>query len=122
MNDYGYTVDDYGRTKKVDDTGGKEFDVLFKKENYETGNKEYDEKGSGKKGIKLEKGILDKEQTQVSEPNNLGEKTEQTTYQFGGDAQGETLFRFLAKNTKVEWNLIQYNDNGGKSSQNRECK
>jgi uncharacterized protein RhaS with RHS repeats len=118
LSDQGYSVDDYGRVKIEDETGGKDFDVLYTKENYDAGKREYNEIGSGEKGIKIKPGILDKKLTQVSESNSLNDKTVQTTYQFTGDEQGESLFRFLAKNTNVEWNLIQYGDNHGDNGKN----
>jgi hypothetical protein len=117
MNDDGYVVDDKGWTKKVDETGGKEFDVLYKKDNYDSGKKDYDDKGSGDKGIKLNKGIIDKGLTQVSKDEGNG-KTDQTTYQFKGDNKGTALFDFLSKNTKVEWNLIQYGNDNGENGKN----
>lgn len=118
MNDDGFTVDEDGNTKKVDNTGGEKFDVLYKEENYKQGKKDYDETGSGDKGIKVDKGILDKGVTQESEENSNGDKTSQTYFTTKGDEKSNNLFHFVAKNTNVEWDLISYGEKTGQEGKN----
>jgi len=114
MSDYGYTVDDYGRIKKVDETGGKDFDVLYKEENYNLGKKEYDENGNGDKGLKIKSGILEQldiVRGKTSYLNVEGEKRIAITDKEHGDDLLKT-FKFLADKTKVEWSINFGNVNG----------
>jgi RHS repeat-associated protein len=48
----GFTLDNDGNFERVDDTGGSEYDVIYDKEKYDAGNRDYDETGT-KSGIRI---------------------------------------------------------------------
>jgi hypothetical protein len=114
MSDQGYSVDDYGRVKLEDETGGEDFDVLYTKENYDAGKREYNEIGSGDKGLMVKSGILDQlanVQSIQSFLNVDGEERIAITDKEHGDDMVKS-FKFLADKTKVEWSVSTANIKG----------
>ncbi len=118
----GYTVDDDGYIERVDDTGGDEFDVLYDKEDYENGHKEYSEVYEDEKGIKLDKSVMtsetvhERQNVTLAFPNDedkvkKGEKTTLRDYHYynlNKQENPEELMRFLTENTGVEWGFRSF--------------
>jgi len=103
----GYTVDEWGNFEKVDNTGGEEYDVIYKKADYLAGKREYDRTGT-KSGIQVDKSILKSQKTINIElfdrdGRDTGERLKNHRYEIKTDGEATKLFEFLANNTKVEW-------------------
>lgn len=116
--DDGYTIDENGNTQRVDNTGGKNYDVLFNKKDYDSGKRAYDRSGT-KNGIQIDRGQISNFTTEpVTINNNEGEKTGET-YRHSAEVKSkkvaDLLFLFLDKNTQVEWSNQNYTDPNGKS-------
>ncbi len=118
MLEDGFTVDKLGNIERVDDTGGEEFDVLYNKEKYDAGKKSYNNTGSGDNGIKMDKNILSNVRHQ--------EETYKDYYEDGSDVtvvqdymvmknddKAANLFKFMAKNTTVEWDHMKIGNEKG---------
>jgi RHS repeat-associated protein len=102
MFDDGYTVNKDGYFAKVDNTGGKEYDVIFKKEDYDAGKRDYDETGH-KNGIKVEKTFI-KSHRHINGTNAAtNEPLQLDYYKVKNDEKSDAIFRFLRNNTNVEW-------------------
>ncbi len=110
--------DDYEVDKK---TG----DIKFVKATNEAthrliaGHAKYDKKTGNlknKKTLEIKKEVLDNMQegkAQHKDENNNMTPYSYTRQDFEQDEKGaESAFRWFADNTKVEWTLLQYNDNG----------
>jgi len=97
----GYTVDKNGCTERVDNTGGDNFDVLYSKENYDKGLRNYDDYGDDETGIIVEKGVLNNKRTVEGSVN--GELVEVDLYSVNGDKTAKEFFEYLGDNTNVEW-------------------
>jgi hypothetical protein len=110
----GYTVDDYGYFKKVNNEGREQYDVIYKKETYKEKDKEkYDETGKSG-GLKISKGIIQSD-TPLSRKNAKGEAIgENNLYEVKSDKDATIIFEFMAKNTKVEWSNTLMTDAQGK--------
>jgi hypothetical protein len=115
MNADGFTVDEFGYIERVDNTGGDEFDVVYNKENYENGNKEYDKTGSGKNGIKINKSVLDKSSTFLKSYED--ESFVVDLMDASKADNSNQLFEFLADNSYVEWSKTDICLPNGKSQE-----
>ncbi|MHC1707097.1 MAG: RHS repeat-associated core domain-containing protein [Bacteroidales bacterium] len=105
----GFTINDDGYIKKVDNTGGDKFDVLYKKENYDNGKKEYDETGSGDKGLKVNDTKILPNLAKVKNVFEGGDLSKSSTL---NKADAVNVFKFAASNSDVEWSLSKYNGVG----------
>ncbi len=124
--DKGYTVDDNGNieiipNQKPTDYGGDDYDVLFDKEEYDAGKRDYDATGN-KSGLKInntdilpelskDKDVLIADYFDA-ERGWQYKKAKQSTYQsnkkntISERKEALKLFYFLAdKSTKVEWRM-----------------
>jgi RHS repeat-associated protein len=114
----GYTVDDYGNIKYLNDEGGTEYDVIYDKETYKEENrKDYDETGN-KEGIKISKGIIKSEKRTIhpvedSQGNATGETIYSHKYEVKDDQEAQNIMNYMDKHTNVEWgNTFLQNMNG----------
>ena len=110
--DDGYTVDKKGKIERVDNTGGKDFDVLYNKEKYDEGLRTYNDIGDANNGLKLDRGILNKCYicTDIRQEANVEQLLNPMTfYQFNNIENTELFFNFVTTNSGVEWwKYIQY--------------
>ncbi len=119
MLDDGYTVDLQGNIEKVDDTGGDDYDVLYNKEDYDNGKKDYDETGT-KSGMKINRGELSNLQNKdYSMIDYSGEPIGEIVTRFHCEVKtkevADNLFKFLDKNTVVEWSNQNFTTPNGES-------
>ena len=116
----GYTVDKNGNIQWVDNTGGDDFDVLYNKDKYDAGYRDYDEKGKGNKGLKVENtSIMEQleQGTKVVRKDSEGyvTRTGQQRIAITGEESGATMasvFLFLANNSEAEWSFNYANVDG----------
>jgi hypothetical protein len=110
----GMLIDDY--------SVNKEGEIKLEKKTDDKTDKLYVKKEDGtldkSKSIEVKKGVLSEVKHMESTKNDEGKKTKQDYMVFKGDATGKELFRFLAKNTSVEWNLLQYGKDQGEQGSN----
>ena len=112
MSADGFTVDEQGKIKRVDNTGGKEYDVLYTKKDYEDAKKSDQTNEAGnptpdKKLIVKDTKIL----PQLSEDKPEGKQKDILTGEveqgnfaiFNNATEGLSIFKFVSKNTDVEW-------------------
>ena len=110
--DKGYTVDDDGHVKEIEGQnanayGGSDYDVLFKKSDYNAGKTEE------KDGQKInDTKILPELGKNKTSGNGYG------IHFAKSDNQNDmlNLFLFTANNTNVEWNISGYKDENGQST------
>jgi hypothetical protein len=106
-----YTVDCQGNVKFEKKTDDKNDRVIALGG---TGKIEYDKKGNMlNQSIIVDKSILNNKRTDVATIKKDGEskKVEFEYFVINGDAKGTELFKFMAKNTNVEWGLTKVGDN-----------
>ncbi|MFA6200928.1 MAG: RHS repeat-associated core domain-containing protein, partial [Bacteroidales bacterium] len=114
----GFTVNNRGEFKKVDNTGGKLFDVIYNESAYKLGNREYDGTGN-KNGIQVGKEFMANHTNKDFNIENIfGNKIgkgKNDRYVLKNQKQSESLLNFLDRNTDVEWsNANLKNKNGDK--------
>lgn len=135
----GFTIDEEGFLKLVNNEGGDEYDVIYNEKKYsEETIKDYDESGD-KTGIKISKGILASGasngnmsvkrivgQVKTEDGYDTGKRIINHSYEVKTDKEAKLLMNFLDKNTKVEWsNTLMKNRQGnminllGTSHENR---
>jgi hypothetical protein len=118
MLDDGYTIDDKGNIERVDNTGGDDYDVLYKKSEYDKGNKSYDYEGVNTAGIRIDNTSVLESLSSEGKPIvevwgtdfQTGEAlTDTHTLNSATSKNGNemmNLFVFAAKNSKkAEWRL-----------------
>ena len=125
----GYTIDEEGYIKKVNDEGGVKYDVLYNQSRYsEQTRKDYDTTGD-RTGIKISKGIIKEEagektnysKTSVrapiidSEGHRTGKVRSAQSYEISSDAESLSIMNFLDQNTKVEWGNTLLSNSEGKT-------
>ena len=96
--DDGYTVDDDGNFTKVDDTGGDDYDVIYANDDHV--NPIIGES----KAQRVDKNIINCPQTYPS-TNRKGEPETAKIYDFSNSENAQEVFKFLNKNTDVEWSV-----------------
>jgi hypothetical protein len=106
---YGYTVDNDGKVELIpnqrkNDYGGDKYDVLFNKSKFETGNKNYNETGSGNNGLIVKNTKILSDLSKIDKNGNSISK---------GNLSGSIddvfkVFKFGADNTNVEWGVARY--------------
>ncbi len=129
MFEYGYTIDDRGNIKRVDNTGGDKIDVLYKKSDYDAGKRDYDESGN-KSGVKVNDikilPLLTQTDSRSVQKDYWGRHTktrkknpETGKYEYvynlemlqghaglsTSKSEAEKVFKFAASNSSVEWAL-----------------
>ena len=121
MLDDGYTIDENGFLQRVDNTGGNQFDVIYNKNDYDSGKRDYDESGT-KSGLKLNNtNILpalakstnvDVQTGWDAETGTIIETFKLSQYSTGNNSTKNTkneilkLFYFASDNSKnAEWRL-----------------
>ncbi|WP_455963931.1 RHS repeat-associated core domain-containing protein, partial [Bacteroides bouchesdurhonensis] len=124
----GYTVDENGFFRKVNDIGGNRYDVLYNMKLFSPDRTEdYDESGD-KTGIKISKGILIEKSVNHNfsaktitgvlhtlDGYETGEKISNHSYEIKNDEEAQAIMNFLDKNTKVEWgNTFMMDGQGNK--------
>jgi hypothetical protein len=107
LNDY--TVDVNGNVELAKITKDN-FDILYNKEGYEAGKRDYDDSGT-KSGIKIEKGeVKNINHVKIhfvdSGGDRIGEKTTYDKYEVTSDIKATNILNFLDKNTNVEWGNV----------------
>ena len=107
MLDDGYTVDEDGNIKRVNDEGGSEYDVLYHASTYSEENKKnYDDTGD-RTGIKIGNDIIkSKKSTKITTKNGDGDLKKEVTndrYDVKTDEEATKIFEFIEKKTNVEW-------------------
>ncbi|MCB8994969.1 MAG: RHS repeat-associated core domain-containing protein [Bacteroidales bacterium] len=116
MNDYGYTIDNDGRIEKVDNTGvdqnGKnQFDVLYRKDEYLKGNKEYSNTNfqQGKNGLRINDCAI------LSSLSNLPDAKDVNQATTGLSSINDMLktFKYSADNSLKEWSYTRYYNEKG---------
>jgi RHS repeat-associated protein len=119
MNADGYTIDEEGEIEHVNNEGGNDYDVIYKKETYSKENKKnYDDTGE-KDGIKVSSNIIESERTIKMPILNLegdetGEVIINNRYEIKNDNESLKLMSFLDKNTNVEWSNTLMTGTDGK--------
>jgi RHS repeat-associated protein len=110
----GYTVDDYGYLEKINNEGGEEYDVIYKKETYKEENKKnYDETGNSD-GLKISKGIIQSDKPLSTYNTETGKTTGiSNIYEVKTDSEATKIFEFMSKNTNVEWSNTYMKDSKG---------
>ena len=104
----GFTVDEYGYFKRVNNEGGEIYDVIYRKDKYRPENaKNYDKTGK-KDGIIVSKSFLKNEKTiknpeYDSEAKPTGVNKESHRYEVESDVEASMILEFMGKNTIVEW-------------------
>jgi len=126
MNADGYTVDEDGYFKKVnnegrDSNGKNQYDVIYAKSEYSNNNKkDYDESGN-KTGLKVSDGIIESKETvahiQPVDPEGYpnGDKTPVEKLDIKSDTEAQAIHKFLDKKTNVEWSNMYAENNQGDS-------
>ena len=111
----GYVVNRRGRTRRVDDTGGDDYDVIWSEADYDAGNRDYGESGSG---IKISKGILQSGgKGNLFAPDAEGHGPIVGRYRYyhvQSDTEATAIFEFLYKHTDVEWGNTMLRNSAGK--------
>ena len=112
----GYTIDGVGNLEKVDDTGGDKYDVVYQKEQYDNGNKNYDYEGTAGTGIRIDDKSfvpeLQKKKPEAIQADAFSEnKTIQGYYASINSNQALSVFKFLANatsgNNGIEWSYLK---------------
>ncbi|MFW5701063.1 MAG: RHS repeat-associated core domain-containing protein [Cyclobacteriaceae bacterium] len=102
----GYVVNKKGRIRPVDDTGGDDYDVIWSEENYNAGNRDYDESGAAS-GIKVSKDIINsKKSRKINITDAEGTILYQVTsdsYLVESDKEAIRIHKFMDFNNNVEW-------------------
>ena len=113
----GYTVDNEGKVNRVDDTGGDDYDVLYTKQDYEeakkTGEINKDGNPEPENQVKLrDTSILPQleNRSNTFEFKALGYIYIANVANANNRNDAYNLFKFVAENTKVEWNYQRYTD------------
>ena len=113
----GYTVDNEGKVNRVDDTGGDDYDVLYTKQDYEeakkTGKTNKDGNPEPENQVKLQDtSILPQleNRSNTFEFKALGYVYIANVANTNNRNDAYNLFKFVAENTKVEWNYQRYTD------------
>lgn len=112
MNADGYTIDEKGELNRVNDTGGKNYDVLYTKKNY---NKAVNEtKATGEKndygnpepgnGLRVSSGTFD-ESNMIALGEVKGILTDNIT-------DAKAIFKFAADNFPIEYGIVSGDKNG----------
>jgi uncharacterized protein RhaS with RHS repeats len=110
MFDYGYTIDNDGNIKKVDDTGVdkngvNQYDVLYKKEEYEAAKTSGETNEYGNPEPENQLTVTDTDILPSLEQNNQATSITSENEAFN-------VFKFASDNSKVEWGLVGYEENG----------
>ena len=115
----GYTVSEDGVFNRIDNTGKDKYDVIYRNAKDEKGNLVKDSKGhvlpikSEKHGQRVDKGILDNSRTIPTH-----QQVDNNEYVMTDDKKAETLFKFLANNTEVEWAVTKIGNTSGENGLN----
>ena len=117
MNADGYTIDENAKINRVDDTGGKDHDVLYTEEAYNAARIDTKENGSLKNeygnpepanSVIVSKGTFDASNIVTSIDGVKGLKVDNQT-----DAQA--IFKFAADNFAVEYGIVTGDDGNTQS-------
>ncbi len=107
MNIDGYTIDEEsGEIERQDDTGGKDYDVLYRKDDYEAAKASGKTNSDGNPEPENQVTVTDTEILPALESNSQA-----TSISNSNDAFN--VFKFAADNSNVEWGLVGYGNNGG---------
>ena len=103
----GYKEDyETGKLTRVDDTGGKDHDVIYSNNTDGTVNKDVS------KAQTVEKGVLEKMYSQSAYDSRDKKWHNYDILKSRGDEKSKQLFEFLSKNSKVEWSRSMVGDEG----------
>ena len=101
----GYTIDDDGYIERVDDTGGDQYDVLYTKKEYEAAKTSGETNEYGNPEPENQVTVTDTDILPSLEQNNQATS-------ISSENEAFNVFKFAADNSKVEWGLVGYQENG----------
>jgi hypothetical protein len=110
----GFTIDRSGKLERVDDTGGNKYHVIFNKEDYDAGKRDYDDTGT-KSGITIDRGeFLNFQSIPINNENGV-QTGSLSTCEVKTKDVADKVFKFLADNTTVEWQNSNFTSPDGNS-------
>lgn len=116
--DDGYTIDEEnGKIRRVDDTGGEKYDLLYSNKDYarakESGNTNSDGNPEPAKQVKVnDTQVLPQlaKGTNMGEATSLGEKISGPVANTDNRSDAYNVFKFASENSNVEWSYQRYTD------------
>jgi len=112
MSVHDFTINKNGKLK-LEKVTMDNFDVVFNEEKYDAGKRDFDKSGN-KSGIQIDKKEISNGITQTSEVTDDGMNT-RTSFEVKTKDVADNLFKFLDKNTGVEYDNQNYTSPEGKS-------
>jgi len=117
MGVHDYTIDENGNLT-LEKITTDNYDVIYNKTEYDKGERDFDKSGI-KSGIMLDKNTFSNNKSQKFEISYLGEYdtkvVTRTSSEIKSKEVADNLFKFLDKNTVVEWSNQNYTSSKGES-------
>jgi len=103
-------------TEGRDENGVNQYDVIYNKSEYESGNTAYNT-GNNNDGIKIDKSVMKSKRAPMI-PFEVGPDMKLTNYRVKGDENATNVLLWLDLNTDVEWTVTRIGDKYGDQGKN----